>query len=33
MEIRLNAWDMNHIDATIPASRILPQKRPYVNTL
>ena len=25
MEIRLNARYMNHIDATIPAGRILPQ--------
>ena len=30
MEIRLNAWHMNHIDATIPAGRILPQIDSFV---
>lgn len=30
MEIRLNARYMNHIDATIPAGRILPQIGSFV---
>ena len=33
MEIRLNAWNMNHIDATIPAGRILPQTNFTSNAL